>query len=82
MVHVADPDAWFRTVYADASKFGTKMDQYVGLEKMMDLFPDLTWIGAHMGGDPEHPEHLEELLEKYPHFHIDTSATQIFSSLT
>jgi len=76
MVHVADPDAWFRTVYADAAKFGTKADQYVGLEKMMSLFPDLIWIGAHMAGDSEHPDHLHRLLEEYPQFHIDTSATK------
>lgn len=76
MVHVADPDAWFRTMYADSARFGSKADQYVGLERMMELFPDLIWIGAHMAGDPEHPDHLEALLEKYPHFHIDTSATK------
>jgi predicted TIM-barrel fold metal-dependent hydrolase len=76
MVHVADPDVWFRTVYADASKFGTKPEQYVGLERMMELFPDMIWIGAHMAGDSEHPDHLEALLEKYPHFYIDTSATK------
>ena len=76
MVHVADPDAWFRTVYTDSAKFGTKADQYVGLERMMNLFPDLIWIGAHMGGDAEHPDHLQALLEKYPQFYIDTSATK------
>jgi predicted TIM-barrel fold metal-dependent hydrolase len=76
MVHVADPDVWFRTIYADAAKFGTKAEQYVGLERMMNLFPDMTWIGAHMGGDAEHPDHLQALLETYPQFHIDTSATK------
>ena len=76
MVHVADPDVWFRTVYADGAKYGTKPEQYVRLEKMLNLFPDMTWIGAHMAGDPEHPDHLEALLEKYPHFYIDTSATK------
>jgi hypothetical protein len=76
MVHVGDPDVWFRTVYADAAKFGTKPDQYVGLERMLQMFPDLTWIGAHMGGDSEHPDHLAELLEKYPHLLLDTSATK------
>ncbi|MSU79939.1 MAG: hypothetical protein EXS16_17845 [Gemmataceae bacterium] len=76
MVHVADPDAWFRTVYADAAKFGTKADQYIGLRRMMELFPDLTWIGAHMAGDSEHPDHLEALLDEYPQFYIDTSATK------
>jgi predicted TIM-barrel fold metal-dependent hydrolase len=76
MVHVGDPDTWFRSMYADAGKFGTKPDQYVGLERMLQMFPDVTWIGAHMGGDPEHPDHLEELLERYPILHFDTSATK------
>jgi predicted TIM-barrel fold metal-dependent hydrolase len=76
MVHVADPDAWFRAMYADAGKFGTKTDQYIGLERMLEAFPDLVWIGAHMGGDPEHPDHLEALLERYPHLLFDMSATK------
>jgi hypothetical protein len=76
MVHVADPDAWFHTVYTDTAKFGTKSQQYEGLERMLQLFPDMTWIGAHMGGDAEHPDHLEALLEKYPHLYFDTSATK------
>jgi hypothetical protein len=76
MVHVADPDVWFRTVYADAAKFGTKAEQYPGLERMLQMFPDLAWIGAHMGGDCEHPDHLEAMLEKYPNLYLDTSATK------
>jgi predicted TIM-barrel fold metal-dependent hydrolase len=76
MVHVADPDVWFRTVYADSAKFGTKADQYIGLERLLQMFPDVNWIGAHMGGDPEHADHMESLLEKYPHLHFDTSATK------
>jgi hypothetical protein len=76
MVHVSDPDAWFRTVYADSSKFGTKPEQYAGLVRLLEMFPDLAWIAAHMGGDPEHPDHLEELLDRYPHLHLDTSATK------
>jgi predicted TIM-barrel fold metal-dependent hydrolase len=76
MVHVGDPDSWFRTVYADAGKFGTKAEQYDGLRRMLESFPEAAWIGAHMGGDPEHPDHLEAMLEEYPHFHLDTSATK------
>lgn len=76
MVHVADPDTWFEKVYTDPQKYGTKADQYVRLRRLLEEFPDLKWIGAHMGGDPEHPDHLQELLENYPHFYIDTSATK------
>jgi predicted TIM-barrel fold metal-dependent hydrolase len=43
---------------------------------MIERFPDMTWIGAHMGGDPEHPDHLEQLLEDFPQLHFDTSATK------
>src|SRR5205814_8857682 len=76
MVHVADPDTWFRTAYADAARFGTKPEQYTGLERMLQMFPEATWIGAHMGGDPEHADHLEALLERYPNLYFDTSATK------
>jgi hypothetical protein len=76
MVHVGDPDAWFSRVYTDASKFGTKPEQYERFARLLQLFPQLTWIGAHLGGDPEHPDHLEALLESYPHLYFDTSATK------
>ena len=36
--------------------------------------PDLD--RGHMGGDPEHADHLENLLEHYPHLYLDTSATK------
>jgi predicted TIM-barrel fold metal-dependent hydrolase len=76
MVHVADPDVWFRTTYADSTIFGTKEDQYRPLRMFLEMVPDVKWIGAHMGGDPEHPDHLEALLERYPHLYFDTSATK------
>jgi predicted TIM-barrel fold metal-dependent hydrolase len=76
MCHVADPDAWFRTAYADTAKYGTKSEQYTPLVRLLEEFPDLIWIGAHLGGDPEHADHLEELLQRYPHLYFDTSATK------
>jgi predicted TIM-barrel fold metal-dependent hydrolase len=76
MVHVGDPDIWFERVYADVAKYGSKKDQYRPLERMLQEFPDLTWIAAHMGGDVEHPDHLEALIERYPNLHFDTSATK------
>jgi hypothetical protein len=75
MAHVGDPDVWWTHTYQDVGKYGTKPDQYLPLRKMLALFPEMTWIGAHMGGDPEHPDHLESLLEEFPHLHFDTSAT-------
>ncbi len=78
MCHVADPDRWWAAgkPYEDPSVYGTKAEQYLPLRRMLELFSDMTWIAAHMGGDPEHPDHLEQLLTTYPHLHIDTSATK------
>lgn len=75
MVHVADPDTWFRTRYADAAAYGTKVSQYRGLETMLRRFP-MPWIAAHMGGWPENLDFLDGLLTLYPNLYIDTSATK------
>ncbi|MBL8762642.1 MAG: amidohydrolase family protein [Phycisphaerae bacterium] len=75
MVHVADPDTWFSTKYADASRYGTKRAQYEGLERMLDRFA-APWIAAHMGGWPEDIGFLDGLLTRHPNLHLDTSATK------
>ncbi|MBE3069932.1 MAG: amidohydrolase family protein [Planctomycetes bacterium] len=76
LVHVADPDCWFRTHYADVALYGTKADQYGPLERTLAAFPDLRVIGAHFGGDPEDFGHLRRLLDAHPNYCIDTSATK------
>jgi hypothetical protein len=75
MVHVADPDTWFGTRYADASTYGTKRSQYEGLERMLERFPS-PWIAAHMGGWPEDLEFLSGLLSRHDNLYLDTSATK------
>lgn len=75
MVHVADPDTWFTARYQDASRYGTKAHQYVGLERMLDWFGS-PWIAAHMGGWPEDLAFLDGLLDRHPNLHLDTSATK------
>ena len=47
MVHVADPDTWFATRYADASVFGRKVDHYRGFEVMLERFRGVPWVAAH-----------------------------------
>ena len=76
MVHVGDPDAWWTHTYQDTAKFGTKADQYPPFLRTVEQFPEFAWIGAHMGGDPEHPDHLEAMLEAHPNLYLDTSATK------
>lgn len=73
MVHVADPDTWFATKYADASIYGTKRQQYEPLEELLARFTQ-PWIAAHMGGWPEDLEFLTELLDRHQNLYLDTSA--------
>ncbi len=75
MIHIADPDTWFRSKYTDAARYGTKRQQYEGLERMLDRFPG-PWIAAHMGGWPEDLSFLDGLLTRHPNLHLDTSATK------
>lgn len=74
MVHVADPDTWFKTTYADAGRYRTKPEHYEGLEVVLQRYPDRPWIAAHMGGWPEDLEFLTRLLERHEHLYLDTSA--------
>ncbi|MSQ90208.1 MAG: hypothetical protein EXS01_02275 [Phycisphaerales bacterium] len=75
MVHVADPDTWFATRYADAARYGTKRSQYEPFEVLLDRFPT-RWIAAHMGGWPEDLEFLSGLLTRHANLTLDTSATK------
>jgi hypothetical protein len=75
LVHVSDPDRWFERKY-DPAKYGTKADQYPMLEARLRQFPSVAFIAAHMGGDPEHLDHLAALLTTYPNLYLDTSATK------
>jgi hypothetical protein len=75
MVHIADPDTWFATNYADSSRYGTKRDQYAPFERMLDVYKQ-PWMAAHMGGWPEDLAFLTGLLERHSNLILDTSATK------
>jgi hypothetical protein len=75
LVHIADPDTWFATKWADSKKFGTKREKYIGLERMIDDFPT-TWIIAHCGGWPEDLDFLEGMLSRHQNLYYDLSATK------
>lgn len=76
MFHVADPDTWFATKYRDSAKYGSKAEHYQRLDYVLSLFPDTPVLLAHMAGHPEDLHHLQQLLDRYPHIVLDTSATK------
>ncbi len=75
MTHIADPDTWFATKYADAARYMSKQAHYEGLERMLEAYR-VPWIAAHMGGWPEDLAFLDGLLSRHPNLHLDTSATK------
>jgi predicted TIM-barrel fold metal-dependent hydrolase len=75
MAHVADPDTWFATKYADRTRYGSKRDHYEPLERLLVRYP-VPWIVAHMGGSPEDLGFLDDLLAAHPNLHLDASATK------
>jgi hypothetical protein len=75
MVHVADPDTWFRAKYADAGVYPPKIVHYEGLERLMERFEG-PFLAAHMGGFPEDLDFLDGLLTRHPNLSLDTSATK------
>lgn len=78
MVHVGDPSVWWNPggKYADASRFGTKEEQYDQLRWLCDYVAPRTVIAAHLGGFVESPEFLQGLLDAHPNLVLDSSATK------
>lgn len=78
MIHVGDPSAWFAPGgrYADAARFGTKPEQYRQLEHLLESVAPHNVIAAHLGGSPEDPDFLQDLLDRFPHLFLDSSATK------
>ncbi len=76
LVHIADPDLWFRTKYTDRATYGTKAEQYYQLETRLTQYRTIPFLAAHMGGHPEDLAHLGRLLDRYPNLSLDTSATR------
>jgi len=76
LVHIADPDIWWKSHYHDPQRYETKAFTYRQLTNTLGRYPDMKVLAPHMGGHPEHLDHLSEMLETYPNFHLDTSGTK------
>jgi predicted TIM-barrel fold metal-dependent hydrolase len=47
---------------------------YDGFERLVARHPKTTFIGVHFGNDPEDPDRVAKMLDKYPNLMIDTAA--------
>lgn len=76
LIHIADPDIWFKRVYGDVKRYRTKLENYEQLENRLRRSPGLKVQAAHLGGDPEHLDHLRALLLRHEELYFDLSATK------
>jgi predicted TIM-barrel fold metal-dependent hydrolase len=47
---------------------------YDAFERRVARHPNTTFIAVHFGDDPEDPDNVSRMLDKYPNFYIDTAA--------
>ncbi len=78
MSHVGDPLAWFGPggKYANTSEYEPFPEQFAMLERLLARYPERIHMGAHMGGSLEDIDALQQRLDKFPNYCIDTSATK------
>ena len=76
LTHIADPDTWYEHVYTNRKKYGTKKKCYTQFTNAFRDFPKVTFIGAHLAGDCENLNHLQDLLDEFPNLVMDCSATK------
>jgi len=76
LLHVSDPDILYKTNYQPESYYGSKSEHLLILEKLLENYPKLRIIGAHMGGQPEHLDNLGKWLDKYPNLYVDTASAK------
>ena len=76
MTHIGDPDTWYASKYADTAKYGTREQHYQMWENVLNQYPQVPWIGAHMGGHPEDINQLQGILDRHANVSLDCSATK------
>lgn len=78
LVHVADPDTYFNLHYQDTSKYGTKDENILQLENVMERHPDIILQIPHFGAQPEihRLPNLANWLERFPNIVVDTASSR------
>ncbi len=76
LLHVSDPDLLYAQNYQPVSKYGIKSDHLEALKNILERYPKLKIVGAHMAGQPEDLQQLDSWLDKYPNFFVDTGSAK------
>jgi predicted TIM-barrel fold metal-dependent hydrolase len=89
-IHIGDPKAFWKPATPDNERwdelrahpewsfYGQPVpsweELYGAFERRVARHPKATFIAVHFGNDPEDPDHVAKMLDRYPNFVIDTAA--------
>jgi len=89
-IHVGDPKAFWKPATPDNERwdelgahpewsfYGQPVpsweELYAAFERRVARHPKTKFIAVHFGNDPEDPDRVARMLDKYPNFYIDTAA--------
>jgi predicted TIM-barrel fold metal-dependent hydrolase len=89
-IHIGDPKAFWRPVSPENERWDelrvhpewsfhgpgipSWQELYDAFERLVARHKKTTFIGVHFGNDPEDPDNVARMLDKYPNFYIDTAA--------
>ena len=89
-IHIGDPKAFWKPVTPENERWDelrvhpewsfcgpgipSWQQLYDAFERLVARHPKTTFIGVHFGNDPEDPDNVARMLDKYPNLYIDTAA--------
>jgi len=89
-IHIGDPKAFWKPVSPDNERWDelrvhpewsfygpgipSWQELYDQFERLVARHKKTTFIGVHFGNDPEDPDNVARMLDKYPNLYIDTAA--------
>lgn len=89
-IHVGDPKAFWKPAtpenerwdelgaHPEWSFYGQPVpsweELYAAFERRVARHPKTKFIAVHFGNDPEDPDRVARMLDKYPNFYVDTAA--------
>jgi predicted TIM-barrel fold metal-dependent hydrolase len=78
LLHMADPDTYYATNYANSRIYGTKDEHLNELETLIQNHPDLQFQLAHFAAQPEihRLPHLAEWFDNYDNIVVDTASSR------
>ena len=76
LLHVSDPDLLYDKNYQPSSKYGFKKNHIDALRILLEKYPNLRIVGAHMASQPENLVNLGKWLDAYPNLFVDTGSAK------